>query len=186
MSSWSGSALPGAPVFLNQYLVDDAGQTSGAASDHGFGAYSLTYLGVDFQRGLRGNIHHRRMEFHQRVEAAAEAVRRLLDQGREARVGQQLRLHPRSGTGPRRVELLCQCRGAVRRAVAVDHHPRPLGVSRPRDRGADATRAAGDEDHGGPGAIVHLPLAACPEGRFFERRKCSELRCRFRCFVLLS
>ncbi len=29
----------------------------------------LTYLGVDFQRGLRGNIHHRRMEFHQRVEA---------------------------------------------------------------------------------------------------------------------
>jgi hypothetical protein len=32
-------------------------------------AAGLTYLGVDFQRGLRGNIHHRRMEFHQRVEA---------------------------------------------------------------------------------------------------------------------
>jgi hypothetical protein len=29
----------------------------------------LTYLGVDFQRGLRGNIHRRAMEFHQRVEA---------------------------------------------------------------------------------------------------------------------
>jgi len=29
----------------------------------------LTYLGVDFQRGLRGNIHRRVMEFHQRVEA---------------------------------------------------------------------------------------------------------------------
>jgi len=29
----------------------------------------LTYLGVDFQRGLSGNIHRRQMEFHQRVEA---------------------------------------------------------------------------------------------------------------------
>jgi len=38
---------PGAPVFLNQYVVDDAGQTSGAASPDGFGAYSLTYLGID-------------------------------------------------------------------------------------------------------------------------------------------
>ena len=40
-------AAPRAPVFLNQYVVDDAGQTSGAASSDGFGAYSLTYLGVD-------------------------------------------------------------------------------------------------------------------------------------------
>ncbi|MFM7109038.1 MAG: hypothetical protein ACKOZU_10670 [Planctomycetaceae bacterium] len=32
-------------------------------------ASGLSYLGVDFQRGLRGNVHHRRMEFHQRVEA---------------------------------------------------------------------------------------------------------------------
>jgi hypothetical protein len=37
----------GAPVFMNQYVVDDADQTSGAASPLGFGAYSLTYLGVD-------------------------------------------------------------------------------------------------------------------------------------------
>jgi hypothetical protein len=29
----------------------------------------LTYLGVDFQRGMRGNINRRVMEFHQRVEA---------------------------------------------------------------------------------------------------------------------
>jgi len=29
----------------------------------------LTYLGVDFQKGLRGNLHQRTMEFHQRVEA---------------------------------------------------------------------------------------------------------------------
>ena len=38
---------PGSPVFMNQYVVDDAAQTSNAASDEGFGAYSLTYLGVD-------------------------------------------------------------------------------------------------------------------------------------------
>jgi len=29
----------------------------------------LTYLGVDFQKGLRGNMHRRQMEFQQRVEA---------------------------------------------------------------------------------------------------------------------
>ena len=40
-------AAAGAPVFMNQYVVDDAGQTSSAASEEGFGAYSLTYLGVD-------------------------------------------------------------------------------------------------------------------------------------------
>jgi hypothetical protein len=32
-------------------------------------AAGLTYLGVDFQRGLRGNLNRRMMEFHQRVEA---------------------------------------------------------------------------------------------------------------------
>jgi hypothetical protein len=37
----------GCPVFLNQYLVDDVAQTSNAAEPDGFGAYSLTYLGVD-------------------------------------------------------------------------------------------------------------------------------------------
>jgi hypothetical protein len=40
-------AAPGSPVFMNQYVVDDAGQTSNAASDDAWGAYSLTYLGVD-------------------------------------------------------------------------------------------------------------------------------------------
>jgi hypothetical protein len=40
-------AAPGSPVFLNQYVVDDPAQTSNAASDEGFGAYSLTYLGVE-------------------------------------------------------------------------------------------------------------------------------------------
>jgi len=37
----------GSPVFMNQYIVDDPGQTSTAGSPNGFGAYSLTYLGVD-------------------------------------------------------------------------------------------------------------------------------------------
>jgi len=35
---------------------------------------SLQYLGVDFQRGLKGNIHRRMMEFHQRVEAISGPV----------------------------------------------------------------------------------------------------------------
>lgn len=37
----------GRPVYLNQYLVDDAAQTSNAGLADGFGSYSLTYLGVD-------------------------------------------------------------------------------------------------------------------------------------------
>ena len=41
------TAREGAPVFINQYVVDDAAQTSGAAHPGGFGAYSLTYLGVE-------------------------------------------------------------------------------------------------------------------------------------------
>jgi hypothetical protein len=40
-------AAAGVPVFINQYVVDEAGQTSNAGSDEGFGAYSLTYLGVE-------------------------------------------------------------------------------------------------------------------------------------------
>ncbi len=41
------TAAEGSPVYINQYVVDDAGQTSNAASPDGFGAYSLTYLGVE-------------------------------------------------------------------------------------------------------------------------------------------
>jgi hypothetical protein len=40
-------AASGAPVFMNQYVVDDAAQVSNAASAEPFGAYSLTYLGVE-------------------------------------------------------------------------------------------------------------------------------------------
>jgi hypothetical protein len=41
------TAREGAPVFMNQYVVDDAVQASGGAHPEGFGAYSLTYLGVE-------------------------------------------------------------------------------------------------------------------------------------------
>ena len=41
------TAREGAPVFINQYVVDDAAQTSSAGDHEGFGAYSLTYLGVE-------------------------------------------------------------------------------------------------------------------------------------------
>jgi hypothetical protein len=41
------TAREGAPVYINQYIVDDGAQTSGAAHPDGFGAYSLTYLGVE-------------------------------------------------------------------------------------------------------------------------------------------
>ena len=41
------SAREGAPVFMNQYVVDDAAQASGGAHPDGFGAYSLTYLGIE-------------------------------------------------------------------------------------------------------------------------------------------
>lgn len=37
----------GASVFMNQYVVDDAAQASGGGHPDGFGAYSLTYLGVE-------------------------------------------------------------------------------------------------------------------------------------------
>jgi hypothetical protein len=40
-------AAPGSPVFMNQYVVDDGSQVSNAASAEPFGAYSLTYLGVE-------------------------------------------------------------------------------------------------------------------------------------------
>ena len=40
-------AAPGAPVYMNQYVVDDAAQVSNAASEAPFGSYGLTYLGIE-------------------------------------------------------------------------------------------------------------------------------------------
>ena len=56
----------------------------------------LTYLGVDFQRGLRGNINHRVMEFHQRVEAIWGPV---------AKWGDTLDPHAPGGLPPRAVGI---------------------------------------------------------------------------------
>jgi hypothetical protein len=41
------TAADGSPVYINQYVVDDGGQVSNSGSSEEFGAYSLTYLGVD-------------------------------------------------------------------------------------------------------------------------------------------
>ena len=56
----------------------------------------LTYLGVDFQRGMRGNINRRVMEFHQRVEAIWGPV---------ARWGDTLDPHAPAGLPPRVVTI---------------------------------------------------------------------------------
>lgn len=40
---------PRSVVFINQYIVDSGAQTSNAGLPGAFGAYSLTYLGVDLQ-----------------------------------------------------------------------------------------------------------------------------------------
>ncbi|MFM7035700.1 MAG: hypothetical protein ACKOYJ_11075 [Planctomycetia bacterium] len=56
----------------------------------------LTYLGVDFQRGMRGNINHRVMEFHQRVEAIWGPV---------ATWGETLDPHAAGGLPPRAVSI---------------------------------------------------------------------------------
>ena len=56
----------------------------------------LTYLGVDFQRGMRGNINRRVMEFHQRVEAIWGPV---------AKWGDTLDPHAAAGLPPRVVTI---------------------------------------------------------------------------------
>ena len=56
----------------------------------------LTYLGVDFQRGMRGNINSRVMEFHQRVEAISGPV---------AKWGDSLDPHAAAGLPPRVVTI---------------------------------------------------------------------------------
>jgi hypothetical protein len=56
----------------------------------------LTYLGVDFQRGMRGNINRRVMEFHQRVEAISGPV---------AKWGDTLDPHAPAGLPPRVVTI---------------------------------------------------------------------------------
>jgi hypothetical protein len=62
----------------------------------------LTYLGVDFQRGLRGNLHRRTMEFHQRVEAIWGPI---------ARRGDRLDPHAAGGLPEGAVTIDCDVLG---------------------------------------------------------------------------
>jgi hypothetical protein len=62
----------------------------------------LTYLGVDFQRGLRGNLNRRTMEFHQRVVAIYGPV---------ARRGDTLDPHAASGMPEGAVTISCDALG---------------------------------------------------------------------------
>ncbi|MBU6221487.1 MAG: hypothetical protein KGR24_01920 [Planctomycetes bacterium] len=64
----------------------------------------LTYLGVDFQKGLRGNMQRRQMEFHQRVEAIWGPV---------AGWGDTLDPHSPSGLPPRAVAITSDVLGVA-------------------------------------------------------------------------
>ena len=64
----------------------------------------LTYLGVDFQKGLRGNMHRRQMEFHQRVEAIWGPV---------AGWGDTLDSHAPGGLAPRAVAITSDVLGVA-------------------------------------------------------------------------
>jgi len=64
----------------------------------------LTYLGVDFQKGLRGNMQRRQMEFHQRVEAIWGPV---------AGWGDTLDPHAPAGLPPRAVAITSDVLGVA-------------------------------------------------------------------------
>jgi hypothetical protein len=64
----------------------------------------LTYLGVDFQKGLRGNMQRRQMEFHQRVEAIWGPV---------AGWGDTLAPHAPGGLPPRAVAITSDVLGVA-------------------------------------------------------------------------
>jgi hypothetical protein len=64
----------------------------------------LTYLGVDFQKGLRGNMNRRQMEFHQRVEAIWGPV---------AGWGDALDPHAPGGLAPRAVAITSDVLGVA-------------------------------------------------------------------------
>lgn len=78
-------------------------------------APGLTYLGVDFQRGLRGNLHRRTMEFHQRVQAIWGPV---------AAWGDALDPHAATGLPSGVFTVSCDVLG-------LGQSPPPPGVKRP-------------------------------------------------------
>ncbi|MEI7781542.1 MAG: hypothetical protein WCJ18_06405, partial [Planctomycetota bacterium] len=69
----------------------------------------LTYLGVDFQRGMRGNINRRVMEFHQRVEAIWGPV---------AGWGETLDAHAAGGLPPRAIAITSDVLGVGQSPLA--------------------------------------------------------------------
>jgi hypothetical protein len=75
---------------------DPTARIAGAAGSVGPRGDELSFLGVDFQRGMRGNLHSRLMEFHQRVEAIWGPVADWTD---------SLDLHAPGGLPPRAVAI---------------------------------------------------------------------------------
>lgn len=69
----------------------------------------LTYLGVDFQRGMRGNINRRMMEFQQRVEAIWGPV---------AAWGDTLDPHAPGGLPPRVISITSDALGVAQTPLA--------------------------------------------------------------------
>jgi len=74
----------------------------------------LSFLGVDFQRGLRGNMHRRQVEFHQRVEAIWGPVAGWSD---------ALDPHASGGLPPRTFTVSCDVLG-VGQAPPLPGRPR--------------------------------------------------------------
>lgn len=96
-----GLAMPGAPAPVRPVAapVTPAG---------------LTYLGVDFQRDVRGNMNRQMLEFHQRVEAIHGPV-----------AGWNDTLDPRAPRGPGKDEVLIKAS-----QLSVAQGPRQPGQSR--------------------------------------------------------
>ena len=96
-----GLALPGAPAPVRPVAAPVA-------------AAGLTYLGVDFQRDVRGNMNRQMLEFHQRVEAIHGPVAAWNDT-----------LDPRAPRGPGKDEVLIKAS-----QLSVAQGPRPPGQAR--------------------------------------------------------
>ena len=69
----------------------------------------LTYLGIDFQRGMRGNINRRVLDFHQRVEAIWGPV---------AGWGETLDAHAPGGLPPRAIAITSDVLGVGQSPLA--------------------------------------------------------------------
>ena len=80
-----------------------------------------------------------------RMSSPPNAVGGRVDQRRQLRAVEQVRLRLAAGSCALRIELLRQRRGILGGAAVVEHDVGAGRVQRARDRGADTARAAGDE-----------------------------------------